>query len=333
MRRFFTLSLIFITLAGFLLIPIGNAHAAGSVSKGDMIALMNSWRSGYWSNALIEDASLDSCAQWTAEEMARNQYMNHLKNLGYSSVSSRCSQYGFGGGKTVFVTENWAAHPNMTIDILAGYWSDADHMIPATWEQYRYVGVGIATDERGYTYYILHAGAISGEAMPAANPTSSGGSTNSQVAATQDTSNIVQPVLTATPNEDGATFHIVEYGQALFTIATWYGVTVEEIKSLNTLTSDAIYVGQKLLIRAKPTVTITPTRTATVPQPTRTLTSTQVPPTARATVTATPTPKPSVGRLVKEIDRQYLGFGILVISAVGFLIVFYSSFLKPKIKK
>jgi LysM repeat protein len=217
----------------------------------------------------------------------------------------------------------------MTIDILSGYWSDADHMIPATWEQYRYVGVGIATGSDGYTYYILQAGAISGEAMPAPNPTSSS-SSNSQPGASV---NFVQPVLTATPNEDGATYHIVQSGQALFTIATWYGVTIEEIKTLNSLTSNDIYVGDKLLIRAKPTVTITPTRTATVPQPTRTLASTQAPPTPRATVTATSTPKPSVGGFVKEINRQYMGFGILVISAVGFLIVFYSSFLKPKIKK
>ncbi len=332
MRRFLPLLLIGVILTGYLFIPFGKVQGAGSVSGADMIAMMNSWRSNYWSNALIEDASLNSCAQWTAEEMAKYQYRNHLAYLGYTTVSARCSQFGFGGGKTVFVTENWATHPNMTIDILSGYWADSDHMIPATWEQYRYVGVGIATGSDGFTYYILQAGAISGEAMPASNATSSG-STNSQTALTQGPNNFVQPVLTATPNEDGSTYHIVEFGQALFTIASWYGVTVEEIKTLNALTSNNIYVGDKLLIRVKPTVTITPTRTATVPQPTRTLASTQVPPTPRATVTITPTPKPSVGSFVKEIDRQYLGFGILLVSAVGFLIVFYSSFLKPKIKK
>src|SRR5512133_2388613 len=134
-------------------------------------------------------------------------------------------------------------------------------MLPATMEQYRYVGVGIATGSDGFTYYILHAGAICGETAPSENSGSSG----SQTAATQGPGNFVQPVVTATPNEDGDTYHIVQYGQALFTIADWYGVTVEEIKTLNTLTSDAIYEGQKLLLPAKPTATITPTRTATVP--------------------------------------------------------------------
>ena len=63
----------------------------------------------------------------------------------------------------------------------------------------------------------------------------------------------MQPVVTATPNSDGDTYHTVLYGQSLFAIATWYGVTVGKIKELNSLTSDAIYEGQKLLISVKPT--------------------------------------------------------------------------------
>ena len=329
MRRFLLHILVGVILTASLLIPFGNVQADGSVSGADMIAMMNSWRSSYWSNALIENASLDSCAQWTAEEMARTNADNHLTYLGYTSASTRCSQFGFGGGKTVFVTENWATHHNMTIDILAGYWSDQAHMLPATSEQYRYVGVGIATASNGKTYYILQAGAISGETAPAANTTSS----DSTVSQPATTSNFVQPVVTATPNSDGDTYHVVLYGQSLFAIATWYGVTVDKIKQLNSLTSDAIYEGQKLLISVKPTPTITPTRTATVPQPTRTPTSTKAPPTPAPTITVTPTAKPSVGSTLEKIDRQYLGFTILLISAIGFLIVLLKSFLKPFPKK
>jgi LysM repeat protein len=329
MRRFLLLILVGVLLTASLLIPFGKVQANGSVSGADMIAMMNSWRSSYWSNALIENASLNSCAQWTAEEMARINANNHLAYLGYTSASSRCSQYGFGGGKTVFVTENWARHTNMTIDILADYWGDHDHMLPATSAQYQYVGVGVATASDGETYYILQAGAISGETAPSSN-TTTGGSTVSEQS---NTTNFVQPVVTATPNSDGDTYHVVLYGQSLFAISTWYGVTVEKIKELNSLTSDAIYEGQKLLISIKPTPTITPTRTATVPQPTRTLTSTKAPPTLAPTITVTPTPKPSIGSTVKKIDRQYLGFGILLISAIGFLIVLLKSFLKPIPKK
>jgi LysM repeat protein len=294
---------------------------------------MNGWRSSYWPNSLIENSSLDSCAQWTAEEMARTNANNHLAYLGYTGASTRCSGFGFGGGKTVFVTENWAKHTNMTIDILAGYWSDSAHMLPATSQQYQYVGVGIATGSDGETYYILQAGAISGETAPSSNPSSNTSSGGSTASGQNDTSNYVQPVITATPDGDGNIYHTVLYGQSLYAIATWYGVTVEQIKQLNSLTSDNIYEGQKLLISIKPTPSVTPTRTATVAQPTRTPTSTKEPPTPMPTVTPSPTPKPNLGSMLGKIDRQYLGLGLLVISAIGFLVVLFNSFLKPIRKK
>lgn len=146
-------------------------------------------------------------------------------------------------------------------------------------------------------------------------------------------SNYVQPVVTATPNSDGDIYHTVLYGQSLYAIATWYGVTVGKIKELNKLTTDSIYEGQKLLISIKPTPTITPTRTATVPQPTRTPSATRMPPTPMPTITVTPTLKPDLGNTLAKIDRQYLGLGILVISAIGFLVVLFSAFLKPIAKK
>jgi LysM repeat protein len=243
----------------------------------------------------------------------------------------RIAAAGFGGGATIFATENMACATSATIDWLQNKaWADDVHMYPMVKPEYTHIGAGAYTASSGITYYVVHAAYVAGGSS---SYTSSSSSRNSLPTATTDLSNFVQPVLTATPNEDGDTYHIVKYGQALSTIATWYGVTVEQLKLLNALTSDAIYEGQKLLISIKPTVTVTPTRTATVPIPTRTPTLTQVPPTARATVTATPTPKPSLGNFVGHIDRQYLGFGILLASAVGFLIVLLSSFLKPIRKK
>lgn len=87
----------------------------------------------------------------------------------------------------------------------------------------------------------------------------------------------VYGVLTATPNPDGSIIHVVQSGQTLTDIAKAYGVTVEEIKKLNNLTGDAIYVGDKLLIRTASTPTL-------ASQPTRTSTSTRLP---------TSTPRPS----------------------------------------
>ena len=331
MRRYF---LIFplVLIFGFLLVmPFSKAKAAGSVTGADMIALINGWRASYWDNALIEEAYLDSCAQWTAEEMASINAGNHLAFLGYTSASDRCANFGFGSGNTVFVTENWAKHYNMDIDTLASYWSDADHMLPATSQQYKYVGVGIATASDGATYYVLQAGAISGEKSGTAAGSTTSSNTTSD--ATEDTSNYISPIITSTPNIDGDIYHVVQYGQALYDIATYYGVGYEQIKTLNALTSDTIYVGQSLLVRLAPTVTITPTRTITVMMPTRTQTMTPVPTTPRPTHTITPTPTTTRGINLPKIDRQWLGLGLLIISAIGFFVVFYFQFIRPIWKK
>ena len=106
----------------------------------------------------------------------------------------------------------------------------------------------------------------------------------------------------------------------------------ETIKELNNLTSNDIYVGDKLLISKKPTPTITLTRTATVMIPTRTPTQTAVPTTPRPTRTVTPTPDPNGGKAIK-VDRPTMGFGLLVVSAAGFFVVLFFMFLKPLFKK
>ncbi|MHB8089751.1 MAG: LysM peptidoglycan-binding domain-containing protein [Anaerolineaceae bacterium] len=333
MRRYIYLFLIVVLLAGLLVLPLTKAQAAGSVTGADMISLMNSWRSGYWSNALIEDSALDQCAQWTAEEMAGMGAGGHLTSYGYTDASTRCSGFGFGGGSKTFVTENWAKHYTMTIDILAGYWGDYWHMLPATEQQYRYVGVGIATAGDGSTYYVLHAGAISGDTGESSSVGSGSVPTDLPDGSTPIVNNYVVSFPTSTPDLDGNISHVVKSGETLYTIAVNYGVTIDAIKTLNAMTSNDIYVGDLLKISLKPTPTITPTRTPTVMMPTRTPTQTLIPTTPGPTRTATPTPQPTQLPLLERIDRQYLGFGLLVLSAVGFFVVVFFFFIRPKFKK
>jgi LysM repeat protein len=71
---------------------------------------------------------------------------------------------------------------------------------------------------------------------------------------------LVPPTVTPWP-ETGPFRHVVSRGETLLSIATFYGVTVEEIKALNGFASDTIFVGQRILIPAGGVRPSTPTPT------------------------------------------------------------------------
>lgn len=338
MRRTILNSLLIVTiLCAALAIPVKDVHADSSVTTADMINMMNNFRTGtYGLPAMVESAALDSCAQWTAETMASIQATTHLAYLGYSGATERCAGFGFGGGKTIFVTENWAMHTAMTLDILAGYWSDSAHMLPATQAQYTYVGAGIAS-ANGRTYYILQAGAIAGETAATSQANGGGnsstGGTGSTVEATNDTSQYMQPVITSTPSADGMIYHVVKDGQTPFQIALAYGITLDYLMQENNLNANStIYVGQKLTIKQAPTPTVTPTFTVTPVYPTRTPTIAEATHTPLPLMTPTPTPVPSLADELPPFDRQTFGFLLVILSAIGLAVMAFFTFLKPSKK-
>lgn len=324
-QKLISVLLVLVFLTAALNFRVGTVSAS-TVSAAELISLVNSLRTGvYGLPALIEDPILDSTAASTAYQMAANGVCAHL-----GGARERIAAAGFGGGATIFATENMACATSATIDWIRQVWADAEHMYPMVKSSYTHVGAGTYTASSGTTYYVLHAAYIAGGSGSYTSATSS---SSLAAAATADLSNFVQPVITSTPDNDGNIYHTVLYGQSLYAIATWYGVTVGKIKEMNGLTSDSIYEGDKLLISIRPTPSITPTRTATVPQPTRTLTATHAPATPVPTATMTPTPQPNIGNTLAKVNRQYLGLGLLVVSAIGFLVVLFTTFLKPRAKK
>ncbi len=71
---------------------------------------------------------------------------------------------------------------------------------------------------------------------------------------------LVPPTVTPWP-ETGPFPHVVSGGETLISIAALYNVTVEELKALNGLTSDTIFVGQQILIPVSGVRPPTPTPT------------------------------------------------------------------------
>ena len=115
---------------------------------------------------------------------------------------------------------------------------------------------------------------------------------------------------TSTPLEDGRVFHIVQADEALWSIALAYNTTIEQLKLLNSLSNNEIFIGQKLLIERPEISTETPTPTLTVTLGIPTSTNTQ-PVIPTATATATPLPVPPASRQTGGIV-----LGVIVLAAL-----------------
>jgi LysM repeat protein len=332
MRRLLLTSTSILVVLTLLLTNVPQKASASDISAYELIAWANNLRSAYGLSALTENSIIDASAQWTAETMAASGVCQHLASQGYPGVRDRLmSSWGYGGGKTIWATENMACGTSLTIDAISGYWADADHMRPAVDANYQEVGAGVAVGSNGWTYVVLQAAWVEGGG--------SGGSAvsnNTPVATTDATSDGVSqwmsPVVTSTPNYDGYIYHVVKSGQTLFYIALAYGVTVDYIKEQNGLSSNDIYEGQTLKIMQAPTPTPTSTFTPTPVFPTRTPTLKSTPATPTPELTATPTPKPSLAAELPKFDRQFLGLLLVILSGLGLLVVVLLNFIKPKPK-
>lgn len=325
MRRFQLITFLSILLVlTAALFPNGKVNAANSISTSDLINLVNGMRSANGLPALSVNSILMSTSQSTAATMAASGSCSHI-----GDVKGRVSSAGYGGGKIIFATENIACGNVITISDIQSFWSDYWHMLPMTEVSYTDIGAGVY-ETSGMSYYVIQVAYVSG----AENTSSSSKPTTASNTAATDSgiSQYIYGVVTATAQKDGAISHVVEYGQALSSIAVAYGVTVNQLKELNGLTSNDIYVGQVLVIRKAPTPTVSPTRTPTLMRPTRTTTATLAPTTPMPTRTITPTSAPTFKDTLEKVDRPTVGLVMVAISGVGLLAVVIASLFKKKPK-
>ncbi len=325
MKPIYRISILTLAL-GLLFLPSAIAFSANGATAADLISLIQGWRAAAGNPALIEDPLLNVTAYDTAYTMAVQGLHTHIGN-----ASGRISAYGYGDGSTVHCTENFAlSYGEADINEIYGYWDDDAHRLPATYAYYKHVGAGVASYD-GVYYYVLHACyTSSGTYTPSGGGTPVTTGDGSIVTATPVVSQIMIPVVTATPKADGSVTHIVQNGQSLWSIATAYGTKIDTIKQLNNLTSDSIYNEQELLVY--------PVGSMPTPVPTATLTPTSVPtgtPTLVPTAADLPTPTPQAMPTETEsggssISQQTIaGYAIVLISVIGLL----AMLVKLSIKK
>jgi peptidoglycan endopeptidase LytE len=106
----------------------------------------------------------------------------------------------------------------------------------------------------------------------------------------------VTTTTTAAPSD-----YTVQSGDCLSKIAVKYSMTVPQLKSLNNLTSDRIYVGQKLKLS---TQTPTPTSTVPTPKPVATTVSTPRPVVTTSESTYTVKSGDTLGKIAGQYDMK-----------------------------
>jgi LysM repeat protein len=219
-------------------------------STYDLILAMNTLRVSNGLPALVEDPIIDAVAQSTAATMAANNMSWHIGN-----VRGRIAAAGYGGGATVWATENFAiGYGNIGIDEIMAMWSDPDHMLPAMTPAYCNVGAGAAQTADGRTYYILQAAYVSGQACGSSSSSTASGGTAQPGSIPNPISQIIIPVKIATPDADGKIYHVVQAGQSFWSIAIAYHITIHDLEVWNNISrTTPLHAGEKLFIPDKNT--------------------------------------------------------------------------------
>lgn len=303
--------------------------AAPSFNAYDLIDGVNQLRAQYGLAPYQVNSILMGTAQGQSDWQASIGDVTH-DGPGGSRPRDRAIAAGYGGGGTVFISENIAGGIGLTVAKVISWWQgDELHLNTMLGPNYKDAGAGIA-NSGGFVYITLDVGYyIGGSGNPPA-PTLFPGTP----------APYINPVQTVTPAADGSIIIVVQSGQALWSIAIAYGVTTAYIKELNGLTSDDIYVGQKLIIRLAftptPTGRVTPVVITNTPRPTQKPTATFVPPTLTPTLDLTQLPSPSAQAIkpgmnqAGKISLDPLLIGIIAVGVFGLILTIVGSALKRK---
>ena len=138
---------------------------------------------------------------------------------------------------------------------------------------------------------------------------------------------------TATPGLDGGIRHTVLDGQFLDTIATMYGITLNELLTKNNLTAETIiFPGDILIIReggeinlGQPTGTPDEPSQLLAPEITQTPTATLALVLAELTPEPTPMEDPGVFNRIMSSDAKFLALGVLGLVVFGVVLLVISS--------
>jgi uncharacterized protein YkwD len=314
---------LFLLFAVFTLLAIPNTRTYSAAANSyDLLAVINSIRAQNGLDPVTSDPILMSVAQNHAVYISQNPGAGHFDANG-GQERDRAEAAGFSvsaaGG---WIDECWAAARNDTPveTMVYNSWSDYSHWYQITNPGSKYVGAGVA-ESGGLTYYVL----VSAGTYGGSGQSSGAASTIPSTAVTVQ----VAPVKLATPEADGSILHTVSIGQAPWSIAAAYDITVDQLIALNNLGKNpVIFEGQKLIIQPGYTPTPSPTATLTPRPPTRT-------PIPAQTAQPVATQESAGGGSIFNMNRSTMGLILVLICGAGLALMVIGTVKreKPSAKK
>ena len=290
-----------------------SAREISAASADDVIAAVNNLRSTYDLLPYQVNLTLMTIAQDHADYLASTGIVTHFGKDGSRPYQRAIAAgYSVAGDLSVggLFFENVHAAAELSPSEVVEFWQrDSNNLAALVSPELVDIGVGIS-EASGVVYYVLDVGASTGTPAESLTPSSPVQVTFTVVVGTQS-----GPVITTTPLNDGAIYHEVKKDEALWSIAQAYGLTLEDLKKLNRLSSGDILEGQMLLIYQPEPSTSTPVPhlTATFGIPTSTATR-PVP----STVTVTATPVPVAPTSLQKGGVVVAGIIVIALIAAGF---------------
>ena len=286
-----------IALRGTL--PAGAAPRSQTASE--LIDAVNQFRAGRGMDPLAVDPILMLVSQRQNDYSISIGQITHYGPDG-SRPRDQAIAAGYGGGSTVFVSQNIVMGTGLTPAEAVQIWTgDEPHLNTMIGQYYRDVGAAVG-ERDGMVYYTLMTGYVAG-----------GISARSTVPVAQPPAPVYvpPPIVVSTAQADGSVVHVVQSGQVLWAIADAYGVRIQDVVVLNRLgMNQVLYPGDELTIRAALTPSATVTSTA----------SPSVTPTARPSPAPTQGPPPDTDSLeaMTTTDRsEAMGRTALILVWVG----------------
>lgn len=217
------------------LLTLQRPRETAAQSAADILQQVNLFRIQNGLPALQYNSALSVAAQNQATYMAENQVFSSHIGYGGSTPQSRANAAGYGGP----VTENIVGGTNLTPAQGLRWWINSPlHYSALITTQYTEVGTGFASDG-DINYYVLVVGAPGGGPPPASNP-----------AQTNPEPLFITPITLAQPGEDGSIVHVVQDGQALWSLAAHYDVSLSDLLLYNNLREDAfVQPGDAIIIQ------------------------------------------------------------------------------------